>query len=135
MRRHTGRNPFYYRSSFIPNPRGEISLQSKCRNPFYYRSSFIHYYINKVCGGIRVAIPSITGLHSYEDEKSNLVVFSSQSLLLQVFIHTAPLFFLMYCQVLTKPIFWDIGHLKSYPENISEMFHKNISTPSGTRSP
>ena len=58
------RNPFYYRSSFIPQHWRRWGKQG--RNPFYYRSSFI---------------PSKESHVLYEIEKS-------QSLLLQVFIHT-----------------------------------------------
>ncbi len=38
----TSRNPFYYRSSFIPRPKAS-GVGAMCRNPFYYRSSFIRH--------------------------------------------------------------------------------------------
>ena len=57
------RNPFYYRSSFILPWFGSF-FKKEGRNPFYYRSSFIQE-VWRGNGCICVAIPSITGLHSY----------------------------------------------------------------------
>ena len=83
------RNPFYYRSSFIQS---KASFNPSCqnsRNPFYYRSSFIRFQIRFSTACRTVAIPSITGLHSYLiQSKKTLALAWSQSLLLQVFIHT-----------------------------------------------
>ena len=65
------------------------SISFRCRNPFYYRSSFIRGAGGGIAGKNHVAIPSITGLHSYGDTRNKCWgVFGSQSLLLQVFIHT-----------------------------------------------
>ena len=40
-KKSAGRNPFYYRSSFIRMHYGRCNVCLWCRNPFYYRSSFI----------------------------------------------------------------------------------------------
>ena len=58
------------------------------RNPFYYRSSFIRTNTSTFVGVLGVAIPSITGLHSYGNNCYHRSAQQSQSLLLQVFIHT-----------------------------------------------
>ena len=66
-----------------------LTCYKSSRNPFYYRSSFIPDEVLDKAFPLDVAIPSITGLHSYVAQGAGLQVkITSQSLLLQVFIHT-----------------------------------------------
>ena len=83
-----GRNPFYYRSSFILSSLSGTTRASICRNPFYYRSSFIpkDEYVEAPVLGRNPFYYRSSFIHIASTSIKTAV--ESQSLLLQVFIHT-----------------------------------------------